>query len=199
MNSINKLAAIVLPVGLLMTITACSGLDSLTAQKVSGEVIRVVDGDTVHVLVDGKDENVRLLLVDTPESVHPSQPTEPYGKESSNFAKKILTKGKKVELEFEEKKRGKYDRLLAYLWVDDKNFNQFLLENGWARYAYDYDPPYKYEDQFKKAQAQAKKHDRGIWSIDHYVTDDGFNLRISCQWAKAHHQSTNGCDPVRGN
>lgn len=143
--------------------------ETLEGAKVS----RVVDGDTVKVIYDGKEETVRLLLVDTPETKHPSKPVQPLGPEASSFAKKRL-EGKQIELEFDGPARDKYDRLLAYIWVDGEMFNQTLLEYGLARLAYVYDPPYTHFEAYMKAQNRAKDNELGIWSRDGYVTDEGF-------------------------
>ena len=87
-------------------------------------VIRVVDGDTIVVDYNGTYEKVRLLCVDTPESVHPDQKQNiPMGKVASQYAEDHLS-GKFVELEFEGRRlRGNYGRLLAYVFVDGVNFN----------------------------------------------------------------------------
>ncbi|QHS21847.1 hypothetical protein GWK91_02310 [Virgibacillus sp. MSP4-1] len=140
----------------------------------SARVSRVVDGDTIEIQYKGKTEDVRLLLVDTPETVHPSKPVQPYGPEASSFAKNTLS-GKQVQIEFDGPKRDHYDRLLAYIWVDGKMFNQMLLEKGLARLAYVYDPPYTHYDAYVKAQTKAVNANRGIWSINGYVTEEGFN------------------------
>ncbi|WP_153729718.1 thermonuclease family protein [Salinibacillus xinjiangensis] len=136
-------------------------------------VSRVVDGDTIEIRYNGKIEDVRLLLVDTPETVHPSKPVQPYGPEASSFAKQTLS-GKQVQIEFDGPKRDKYDRLLAYIWLGGKMFNQMLLEKGLARLAYVYDPPYTHYDAYVKAQTKAVNAKKGIWSKDGYVTEDGF-------------------------
>ncbi|GGD22511.1 thermonuclease family protein [Pontibacillus salipaludis] len=142
-------------------------------------VSRVVDGDTIEVTYNGTTEDVRLLLVDTPEVKHPSKPVQEFGPEASTYAKKMLTPGTKVELEFDGPKRDKYDRLLAYIWVDGQNFNKALLENGYARLAYRYDPPYTHYETFMKAQNQAKSQNLGIWSVEgNYVQDDGFHQEV---------------------
>ncbi|WP_345242655.1 thermonuclease family protein [Pontibacillus salipaludis] len=142
-------------------------------------VSRVVDGDTIEVTYNGTTEDVRLLLVDTPEVKHPSKPVQEFGPEASAYAKKMLTPGTKVELEFDGPKRDKYDRLLAYIWVDGQNFNKALLENGYARLAYRYDPPYTHYETFMKAQNQAKSKNLGIWSVEgNYVQDDGFHQEV---------------------
>ncbi|NIK11137.1 thermonuclease family protein [Alkalibacillus almallahensis] len=137
-------------------------------------VTRVVDGDTIEIELNGKTEDVRLLLVDTPETKHPSKPVQPYGPEASEFAKNQLS-GKQVQVEFDGPRRDHYDRLLAYLWVDGKNFNQMLLQRGLARLAYVYNPPYTHMSAFEQAEANARNAGRGIWSISDYVQSDGFN------------------------
>ncbi|SET47932.1 micrococcal nuclease [Salinibacillus kushneri] len=146
----------------------------------AARVSRVVDGDTIEIQYKGKTEDVRLLLVDTPETVHPSKPVQPFGPEASAFAKENLS-GRQVKVEFDGPKRDHYDRLLAYIWVDGKMFNQVLLEEGLTRLAYVYDPPYTHYDAYVKAQTQAVNAKKGIWSIDGYVTEDGFNDSASSE------------------
>jgi micrococcal nuclease len=158
--------------------------DISTDSKLSGEdslqdlptatVTRVIDGDTIEISLNGKTEAVRLLLVDTPETKHPDLPVQLYGPEASQFAQEILS-GKEVRVEYDGPKRDKYDRLLAYLWIDGKNFNRMLLEKGLARLAYVYDPPYTHYDSFVKAQTKAANANKNIWSIDGYVSDSGFS------------------------
>ncbi|MDC3417432.1 thermonuclease family protein [Aquibacillus salsiterrae] len=146
------------------------------ASKVTATINRVIDGDTVVVSIEGEVKTVRLLLVDTPETVDPSLPVQPFGKEATDFAKEILPTGKKVTIEFDGPKTDKYNRLLAYLWVgEDIMFNQLLLEEGLARYAYEYDPPYLYQEDLINAQTKARDKEIGIWGIEGYVTEDGFN------------------------
>lgn len=140
-------------------------------------VTNIVDGDTFDVEINGKEERVRLLLVDTPETKDPDKPVQPFGPEATEFAEKTLS-GKEVKLEFDGPERDKYDRLLVYLWIGDKIFNQMLLEEGLARIAYVYDPPYKHYDAFVETEEKAKKEKKGVWSIPEYVTNDGFNEKI---------------------
>ncbi|OEU44305.1 MAG: hypothetical protein BBJ60_07270 [Desulfobacterales bacterium S7086C20] len=89
---------------------------SIAAQH---RVIRIVDGDTIVVDCQGKHEKVRLLCVNTPESVHPDKKHIPLGKVASEYTKKRLT-GKYVDLEFEGPLRGRYGRLLAYVLLTVK-------------------------------------------------------------------------------
>lgn len=143
------------------------------------EIVRVVDGDTIVVNTkDGVEERVRLLLIDTPESVHPTEPEQLFGKESSDYAKEILREGDVVELEVGESPRDRYGRLLAYVWIDGVNFNQLMIERGYARVAYVYEPNTKYLEEFKEAEEVAKKNKLNIWSIEGYVKDDGFDMSV---------------------
>lgn len=137
-------------------------------------VKRVVDGDTfVARLENGKEERVRMILVDTPETKHPRLGVQPFGPEASAFTKAKLT-GQTVKLEFDVQERDKYGRLLAYVWLHNQNYNKLLIEKGLARVAV-FPPNTKYVDEFRAAQAVAQKEKKGIWSIENYVTDHGYN------------------------
>lgn len=141
-------------------------------------VTNVVDGDTVDIRLNGEEERVRLLLVDTPETVHPNKPVQPFGPEASHYAKDTLT-DEEVRIEYDGPKRDRYDRLLAYIWIDGENFNEQLIEKGFARYAYVFDPPYTHSTSMQKAESRAKGLEKGIWSIERYVTEDGFQEKPS--------------------
>ncbi|CAH0345883.1 thermonuclease family protein [Bacillus sp. CECT 9360] len=139
-------------------------------------VVKVVDGDTVKIKMNnGQEETVRLLLIDTPETVHPSKPVQPYGKEASQFAKKLMPAGSQIEVEPGIGERDKYGRLLAYFYVDGESVNKKLLENGLARVAYVYAPNTKYIDEFREIQDQAREKELGIWSLENYATSLGFD------------------------
>ena len=128
------------------------------------EVVRVVDGDTIDVSIDGKTERIRLIGINTPETVDPRKPVECFGVEASNKAKELLT-GKKVSLESDstQGERDKYDRLLRYAFIDgDINFNLLMIQTGFA-YEYTYDLPYKYQSEFKEAQQKATASKAGLW------------------------------------
>lgn len=160
---------------LLCTVLAVAGCAGQSGSGyVDAVVERIVDGDTLVVNIRGEEERVRLLLVDTPETSHPSKPVQPFGPEASEFAREVL-EGRQVQLEFDGPERDKYDRLLAYVWVDGKLFNEMLLERGLARIAYVYDPPYRHYDLLTRAQEKSRKARIGIWSIEGYVREDGFD------------------------
>ncbi len=146
-----------------------------TGKLIPAKIVSITDGDTMKINLNGKTETVRLLLVDTPEVKHPSKPVQPFGPEASAFAKKMLKEGKEVQIEIDVSERDKYGRLLAYLWVDGKMFNEMLLEKGLARVAYVYPPNIKYVDQFRAIQKKAQTAGVGIWSIENYAQEDGFH------------------------
>lgn len=127
-------------------------------------VIRVVDGDTVKINFNGKEESVRLIGVDTPESVHPNsiKNTE-FGKKASEFTKNYLA-GKDITLEFDVQERDKYGRLLAYLYINGEMFNKILLQEGYAQVS-TYPPNVKYVDEFTKIQENARNNKKGMWGF----------------------------------
>ena len=129
-------------------------------------VSKIVDGDTIKVIIDGEEQTVRLIGVDTPETVHPNKDVECYGLEASDFTKSLLT-NKIVELEFDESQgqTDRYGRLLAYVYrADDHLFvNRELIKQGYA-YEYTYNTPYKYQTEFQQDQETASASKIGLWS-----------------------------------
>lgn len=110
-------------------------------------VTRTIDGDTIEVLIDGNTEKIRLIGIDTPESVHPDQSKNvPEGKIASEFTKSKL-EGKQVALELDVEERDRYGRLLAYVWIDNVMFNKTLLSEGLAQVS-TYPPNVKYTNDF---------------------------------------------------
>ncbi len=130
---------------------------SLYGQNVT-KVIRVIDGDTLH-LTNG--EKVRLIGVDTPETRHLQKPVERFGKEAYLFTKKMV-EGKEVRLEFDWQRRDKYGRLLAYVYLTDGAFlNAEIIKQGYG-FAYK-KYPFKYLDEFGKFEKEARENGRGLW------------------------------------
>lgn len=129
------------------------------------KVIKVVDGDTISVDIDGKTESIRLIGINTPETVDPRKPVECFGKEASAKAKELLS-NKEVQLEFDptQGERDKYNRLLAYVFLaNGTSFNKYMISEGYA-YEYTYDIPYKYQAEFKQAQKDAEANQKGLWA-----------------------------------
>jgi micrococcal nuclease len=137
---------------------------------ISASVTRVVDGDTIEISMNGKTEDVRLLLVDTPETVHPSEPVQPFGPEASQFVKDTL-EGREVGIKVGIEERDKYNRLLAYVFIDGETIQEKLLRRGLARTAYLYND-LTMLDQFHEVQKVAVNQGIGVWSIDGYAHVD---------------------------
>ena len=127
------------------------------------EVLRVVDGDTIQIDYNGTKEKVRMIGIDTPESVHPDEnKNSENGKIASDYTKELLT-GKFVALEFDVQERDKYGRFLAYVYLDGEMINKKLLHDGYAQIA-TYPPNVKYVDDFTEIQKEAKEAKRGLWA-----------------------------------
>lgn len=136
---------------------------ALSAQE-TYRCIRVVDGDTIIVEIDGKKERVRLIGVDTPETVHPNKPVEHYGKEASAFTRK-LTEGEMVRLEYDDdsQRRDRYGRLLAYVYLPDGTFlNAEIIKQGYG-FAYTRFP-FEYMEQFRQYEREARDAGVGLWA-----------------------------------
>jgi len=136
------------------------------AEKVT--LIRVVDGDTLLVKRDGKEERVRLIGVDTPESVNPdeSKNTEE-GKVASDFTKSLMKGVSSVYLEYDTTERDQYERVLAYVYfekgADTYMLNEYLLREGMAQ-VMTVPPNVKYEARFLKLQKKAQDNEVGFWA-----------------------------------
>ncbi len=132
----------------------------------NAEVIKIIDGDTVLVTYLGKNETIRMIGIDTPETVDPRKDVQCFGKEASNKTSELIS-GKKVIIETDESQgeRDKYGRLLAYIKLEDgTNVNKLLIAEGFA-YEYTYqNNPYKYQSEFIQAQLEAKQKNNGLWS-----------------------------------
>ncbi|CAJ1003856.1 SPBc2 prophage-derived endonuclease YokF [Brevibacillus aydinogluensis] len=158
--------------------------------RIQAKVTDVVDGDTFKVTINGKEETVRMLLIDTPETKHPQKPVQPFGPEASKFTKDLLT-GKTVELEKDVSEQDKYGRLLAYVYVDGQSVQEKLLEKGLARVAV-YPPDVKNVDKYRDIQEKAQKAGVGIWSIENYAQEDGFHSELVKKNGPGPDQKTTG-------
>ncbi len=136
-----------------------------TSNRETYEVKKVDDGDTLQIFRYGRSEKVRFIGIDTPETVDPRKPVQCFGKEASAKTKQLLT-GKTVRIEFDPVvgERDKYDRLLAYVWLGNELINLTLLREGYA-HEYTYrSQAYKYQSDFKQAEAGARQSEVGLWS-----------------------------------
>ena len=145
-------------------------------------VTKVIDGDTIVIEKGGAKETVRLIGLDTPETVDPRSPVQCFGKAASDEAKRMLT-GKRVRLEMDasQDERDKYGRLLAYVYVDDVLFNQYMIVNGFG-HEYTYNIPYKYQKEFKGAESVARAQKRGLWADDVCAEYNAFIPAIESPW-----------------
>ncbi len=128
------------------------------------KVSYVYDGDTVAILYKGKERVIRLLGVDTPETVDPRKPIQCFGKQASLMTKELLNnKSISLVFDFDREQKDKYSRYLAYVYRDDGlNINKYLIEHGYAR-EYTYGKPYLKQKEFKKLEKQAKGNKIGLW------------------------------------
>lgn len=140
-------------------------------------VTRVVDGDTIEVRIGGRDEYVRLIGVDTPETVKPDTPVQCFGERASHFTKRRLT-GRRVRLVFGVERHDVYGRLLAYVYLADRTlaapqphksrqrdrlFNAILVRRGLAR-SLTIPPNDRFAPRFRRLELVAARAGRGLWS-----------------------------------
>lgn len=103
-----------------------------------------------------------MIGIDTPETVHPSKPTQCYGKEASLKTKELL-QDKEIKLEKDISETDKYNRLLRYVYVGDVFVNEYLVSEGYAKSS-SYPPGIKYQDKFVEAQRKAQSENKGLWN-----------------------------------
>ena len=135
--------------------------DGPAGKRADAVVVRVVDGDTAQMELGGREEGVRFIGVDTPESVAPGQPVECFGKRASRFTARVL-EGERVELRFGAERRDRYDRLLAYVYLGDRFVNAELVRLGYAR-TLEIPPNVDHAEKFAALQQKAANVGRGLW------------------------------------
>lgn len=123
-----------------------------------------VDGDTFKILINDEKYTVRMLAIDTPESVHPQKEVEFYGKESSEYTCNKVKNASIIEIEYDpnEDQKDNFGRLLVWVFVDGELLQKNLIEKGYAKLAYLYDE-YKYTSELEKVQELASAKNIGIW------------------------------------
>lgn len=142
--------------------TSCAPTSSSPISgRSSATVTRVVDGDTVIARVGGQELRVRLIGIDTPETVAPDQPVECFGPAASAFTHRRL-EGRDVELEFDVERLDRYGRTLAYVWLGGELFNETLVREGYALVT-TFPPDVRYVDRFVAAQRAAREQHLGVW------------------------------------
>jgi micrococcal nuclease len=127
-----------------------------------GRVVRAIDGDTIEVAIAGGRENVRLIGLDTPETVKPGTPVQCFGPRASAFTHRLL-EGRTVRLAFGVERRDVYGRLLAYVRLGRRRFvNAILLRRGFAR-SLTIPPNDRYAPLFRRLEMRAARSGRGLW------------------------------------
>jgi micrococcal nuclease len=160
-------AVLVVVVALLLLVLARAGFggggdDPLPAGR--AEVVRVVDGDTVVLRLWGGEEHVRLIGVDTPETVKPDAPVECYGPEASAHLHDLLPVGTEVRVARDAEARDRYGRLLLYLWlVDGGEFVNLSIVRGGFGEPLAIAPNTAHERELAAAAAEARAAGRGLW------------------------------------
>ncbi len=142
-------------------LSSCGNANDLQADVAT--IVRVVDGDTIVLELQNQTETVRLLGIDTPETVHPTKPIECFGPEASAFAKATLKKGVIVKLVRDVEPRDRFQRLLVYLYLADGTlFNQLLIDRGFAR-TLSIEPNTAFASQFAGHESIARDRRAGLW------------------------------------
>jgi len=161
---------IALTVAVTLSVTAvssaCTGDEAAVSRDgANATVVRVVDGDTVQVDIDGQREKLRLIGIDTPETVKPDTPVQCYGPEASAFTKQLLPEGTAVRIERDVEARDDYGRLLGYVYrADDGLFvNLEIVAQGYASLL-TFPPNVAHVDEFVAAARAAERANLGLWS-----------------------------------
>lgn len=147
------------------------------SEKVKGKALGVLDSGAIRVQIGEETEIVRLLSVDIPENNHPLLGTQPFGEEAINSLKEML-QDKTVELERDGDHKDNFGFEMVHLYVDGKSVQEELLRKGLARVEYPEDSNVKHAELYEQAQQDAKAQRLGIWSIENYVTAEGFNPTV---------------------
>ena len=144
---------------LLLVLAACP---AEAERSLTASVLRVVDGDTIHVRLDGRVEKVRYIGMDTPEVQHPTRGEEPGGREAS-AANRRLVEGRTVRLELDVQERDRYGRLLAYVHVGALMVNAELVRLGYAQ-VLTIPPNVRHAELLLRLQREARDAGRGLWA-----------------------------------
>ena len=134
-----------------------------SAARTPPTVAAVVDGDTIVVDFGSHDETVRLLGLDTPESVDPNRPEQCFGAEATTRLRELLPVGSRVRLEVDLEARDRYGRLLAYVFADERMVNETLLAEGYGALSI-YEPNSTYRPRLTAAERRARTRLAGLWS-----------------------------------
>ena len=135
------------------------------SNKFSVKLDKCIDGDTARFFINGESRTVRFLSINAPEIAHDDILEEFYGKESSEYACKLLSRASSIKLQYDPKsdKVDKYDRVLAWVYVDGELLQKELVSKGYAEVKYVYDD-YLYSNELKELENISKEKKLGMWS-----------------------------------
>lgn len=143
------------------------------------DFIKAYDGDTIQASINGGKEKIRLLMVDTPEMNYNKGEAQPFAEEARDYTIKLLENANKIEAVYDVgPETDNYDRLLAYVFVDDVLLQESLLKEGLAAVRFIHKPNNTFEDEFRDIQQDAEQEKLNIWSHDNYFQKDGFHPEI---------------------
>jgi micrococcal nuclease len=164
-----RTVAVVVSAGIALGACRFPGASTRAAPKPAAPpgqatIIAVSDGDTVLVDIDGVAEHIRLIGINTPETVKPNSPVECYGPEASHLTKSLLPKGTVVRIERDVEARDGYNRILGYVYrLDDGLFINLELARQGAAVELTIRPNNAHEAEFHAAATEAQAAGRGLW------------------------------------
>ena len=169
-NKTTQMRGVITSLALLIGLASCSGSSSPTRSQTNAvkianvKIVKVIDGDTVDIDIDGHTERVRLIGVNTPETKHPTKPIECFGPEASAYMTQLLPKGTTVRIERDVEARDRYGRMLLYLYLgsDDLFINLELVARGYGT-PMSIEPNTFHRNDFVRAAAQAEAANVGLW------------------------------------
>lgn len=146
-----------------------------SAERDFSTVVRVVDGDTLIVELDGEEEKLRLIGVNAPESVHNDESrNNEYGEMASDYLKACLPEGTNIWIEWDEERYDQYDRLLGYVWIEETSqdyadmVNYNIIEDGYGINVV-FPPNTRYADVFESCCDRSIMRGNGLWQYPEYV------------------------------
>ena len=145
--------------------------------KFSVKLDKCIDGDTARFFINGESKTVRFLSINAPEIAHDDIEEEFYGNESSEFTCKLLKRASVIKLQYDPKsdKVDKYDRVLAWVYVDGDLLQKELVSKGYAEVKYVYDD-YLFSMELKDLEVEAKEKKLGMWSDVSIKKESNFDI-----------------------
>lgn len=147
------------------------------SSKFTVKLDKCIDGDTARFFINGESKTVRFLSINAPEIAHDDVIEEFYGSESSEFTCKLLNRASSIKLQYDPKsdKIDKYDRVLAWVYVDGELLQKELVSKGYAQVKYVYED-YLYSKELKELESIAKEKKLGMWSDVSIKKDSDFEI-----------------------